>query len=138
MGLMDVPRGTNKMMTYYSYFLKLQGASFISFPMMVYYVKFGLVWHDAGEPLNAADTNFNLYMNMILTVYAVMGVYIFCASFDPAKSKLFLSFVTCAPGLYPTARATPPVSACIHTCARPHTAVTAASWRMPSSPCSSS
>jgi len=91
---MDVPKSGGTIMTYYSYFLKFQGFSFITFIFMAYFVKFGVVWHDAGAPLSLADLKPHPYMNMILMVYAVMGFYMFLASFDPAKYKFFLSFAT--------------------------------------------
>lgn len=89
---MDVPAGASDMMTYYSYFLKLEGITFASFWFVAYFVKFGFVWHDAGEPLTL-DIETNTYFNMILMVYGVLGIFIFFSSFNPDKHKSLNSFV---------------------------------------------
>ena len=47
---------------------------------------------DAGEPLTF-DINTNTYFNMILTIYGVLGLFIFFSSFAPDKHKSLNSFV---------------------------------------------
>ena len=44
MGLMDVPKGADNWMTWYSYFLKAEGCIFMVFWFVAYWMKFGFVW----------------------------------------------------------------------------------------------
>mmetsp|Transcript_54752 Transcript_54752/g.123289 ORF Transcript_54752/g.123289 Transcript_54752/m.123289 type:complete len:346 (+) Transcript_54752:66-1103(+) len=81
------------MMKNYSIWLKVNGLLFMGISVVAYGVKFGLVWHDAGKPLVLSDLKFHPYYNMILTIYTVLGFYVFQASADPAKFKPLLSFL---------------------------------------------
>lgn len=69
---------------------KAEGILMISFPILAYTVKFGMVWHDAGPPFG--PTNFNWYFNMILAVYCVLGMYMFAAGKDPIAHKSLIGF----------------------------------------------
>lgn len=71
--------------------LKIEGALFASFWLLAYTMKFGMVWHDAGPPFGA--TTFSWYFNMILAVYAVLGLYMFKAGDDPPRNKSLIGFL---------------------------------------------
>ena len=92
MGLLDVPPNADKMMTYYSYFLKFEGQVFMGIFFVAYFLKWGVAWHDAGEPFVVDDIKFNAYWDMILIIYTTLGFYIFQASFDPVGFKPLLSW----------------------------------------------
>jgi len=87
------PAATGSQPSLYSYFLKFNGLVFMGITVVAYGVKFGLVWHDAGKPLVLSDLKLHPYYNMILTIYTVLGFYIFQASYNPAMNKALLSFV---------------------------------------------
>ena len=57
MGLMAVPK--DKYLKYYSYVLKLQGLIFATIFPFGYFLKFGVAWHDAGQPFNLTDVKFH-------------------------------------------------------------------------------
>jgi len=69
---------------------KAEGALMMSFPILAYTVKFGMVWHDAGPPFG--PTTFNWYFNMILAVYWVLGAYMFAVGKDPVSHKSLIGF----------------------------------------------
>ena len=82
-----------KGMTGYSTWLKLEGAIFMTVFFVVYYIKIGLAWHDAGTPFSWSDNKYHPYWNMItIPWYGVLGLCLYCASFDPAANKLLLSY----------------------------------------------
>ena len=91
MGAMDVP--TSSAMRAYSIWLKLEGLVYMTVFFVVYYVKIGLAWHDAGEPFVISDIKYHPYWNMItIPWYGVLGLCLFCASYDPSGNKLLLSY----------------------------------------------
>jgi len=91
MGAMEVP--TPAAMNAYSQWLKLEGLVYMTVFFVVYYVKIGLAWHDAGTPFVISDIKFHPYWNMItIPWYGVLGLCLFCASYDPAGNKLLLSY----------------------------------------------
>ena len=56
MGYMDIPGGIDQSWAKtYSIVLKLQGLIFATIFPVGYFVKFGVAWHDAGQPFNAFD-----------------------------------------------------------------------------------
>jgi len=71
--------------------LKFEGFLFSIFWLLAYTMKFGMVWHDAGPPFG--PTTFSWYFNMILAVYAVLGIFMFQIGKDPAKHKSLIGFV---------------------------------------------
>jgi len=89
--LLDTP--ANPSLKWYSYFLKFEGVLCITFAAPVYLGKFGFVWHDCGPPLST-DITVSSYLNMICTIYFVLGFYLFKASFDPEANKSLLGFAT--------------------------------------------
>ena len=72
--------------------MKVEGALFSIFWLLAYTMKFGMVWHDAGPPMGLPINN-NWYFDMILAVYAVLGMYMWKAGDDPAKHKSLLGFL---------------------------------------------
>merc|ERR1712232_1128348 len=92
MGLLATPPNASPWLKRYSYLLKLEGQIFMGIWPVGYLVKWGVAWHDAGEPFNVADTTFSAYWDMILIIYTVFGFYLFQASFDPDKFRPLLSF----------------------------------------------
>ena len=62
MGAMDVP--TPSALKAYSTWLKIEGLVYMGVFFVVYYVKIGLAWHDAGEPFVISDIKFHPYWNM--------------------------------------------------------------------------
>ena len=89
MGVIESPSA----MSAYSTWLKVEGLVYMGVFFVVYYVKIGLAWHNAGEPFVISDIKFHPYWNMItIPWYSVLGLCLFCASFDPASHKLLLSY----------------------------------------------
>ena len=88
MGLMEEP---NVWMSRLGIALKVEGCLFATFWMLAYTVKFGMVWHDAGHPFGV--TTFSWYFNMILAVYAVLGVYMFYIGNHPSEHKSLIGFL---------------------------------------------
>lgn len=71
--------------------LKVEGVLFSTFWLLAYTMKFGMVWHDAGPPFG--ETTFSWYFNMILAVYAVLGLYLFKISKDPILHRALIGFL---------------------------------------------
>lgn len=71
--------------------IKTEGVLFSVFWLLAYTMKFGMVWHDAGPPFG--PTTFSWYFNMILAVYAVLGLYMVRAGDDPSNNKSLIGFV---------------------------------------------
>ena len=92
MGPLDTPPDANVWMKAYSYFLKLEGNIFLGIFPVGYVLKWGVAWHDAGDPFNLTDIEFSAYWDMILIIYTTLGFYLFQASFDPASFKPLLSW----------------------------------------------
>jgi len=92
MGLLDTPPNADKWMRLYSYFLKFEGNVFLGIFVVAYILKWGVAWHDAGDPFNLGDIKFSAYWDMILIIYTSLGFYLFMASFDPASFKPLLSW----------------------------------------------
>mmetsp|Transcript_63190 Transcript_63190/g.105123 ORF Transcript_63190/g.105123 Transcript_63190/m.105123 type:complete len:172 (+) Transcript_63190:18-533(+) len=78
----------------YSVVLKIQALVFATIFPVGYFIKFGVAWHDAGQPFNVFDVKFHPYWNMILIIYTGIGCFLFMASRDIIKFKVFLSFCT--------------------------------------------
>ena len=73
MGAMDLPSPSS--LSAYSAWLKIEGLVYMTVFFVVYYVKIGLAWHDAGEPFVISDIKFHPYWNMItIPWYGVLGV----------------------------------------------------------------
>ena len=64
---------------------------FSVFWLLAYTMKFGMVWHDAGPPMG--PTTFSWYFNMILAVYAALGVFMFKAGNDVKANKMVIGIV---------------------------------------------
>lgn len=92
MGFLSTPESDNVYMKYYSYFLKIEGLTFLTFPFVVYFVKFGVAWHDAGKPFDLTDVKFDSYWNMIIILYFTLGIYLIAASFNPTRFAPLLSW----------------------------------------------
>jgi hypothetical protein len=88
MGLIDEP---DVWMQRLGLALKIEGVLFSMFWMMAYTLKFGMVWHDAGPPFG--PTKYSCYFNMILAVYAVLGLYLFKIGKNPAQHKSLIGFL---------------------------------------------
>ena len=58
MGLLSTPPG-DKWLKRYSLFLKFEGQVFGGIFLVGYIVKWGVAWHDAGEPGRLDKTNFS-------------------------------------------------------------------------------
>ena len=71
--------------------LKFEGALFSIFWILAYTMKFGMVWHDAGPPFG--ETHFSCYFNMILSVYCVLGIYMYQIANDPGNHKSLIGFL---------------------------------------------
>ena len=71
--------------------LKIEGALFATFWMLAYTMKFGMVWHDAGPPFG--ETVYSWYFNMILAVYAVLGVYLLQIGDAPERHLALIGFL---------------------------------------------
>ena len=56
MTIVDVPTG----MSAYSTWLKIEGLVYMGVFFVVYYVKIGLAWHDAGTPFSIPQLSTNL------------------------------------------------------------------------------
>ena len=50
-----------------------------------------MVWHDAGPPFG--PTTYSWYFNMILAVYAVLGLYMYKAGENPRAHKSLIGFL---------------------------------------------
>ena len=80
----------------YSLFLKLEAITFATFPLPLYFIKFGFVWHNAGPPFSFDITPAS-YVNMVLALYFVLGLYLWFTGGSSAKifrNKALLGFVT--------------------------------------------
>ena len=73
------------------YALKIEGILFSTFWLLAYTMKFGMVWHDAGPPFG--KTTFSWYFNMILSVYFVLGLYLYKIGNDPTKHLSLIGFL---------------------------------------------
>ena len=67
MGLLDLPPGANEVpgLKLYSLFLKLASTVYMGIGPVIYTLKWGVAWHDAGSPFNIAGSdgiNFNAYI----------------------------------------------------------------------------
>jgi len=89
MGLMEVP--DDVWCQRLGLAMKVEGAMFSIFWLLAYTMKFGMVWHDAGPPMGA--TTFSWYFNMILAVYAMLGVFMFKAGSDVKAHKMVIGIV---------------------------------------------
>merc|ERR1719409_126316 len=78
-------------MGWYSFYLKQSGILYMTLWLVAYIVKWGVLWHNAGDPFQA-PTVFHPYFNMLVTIYAILGLYLFLAARNPVKSKWFLSY----------------------------------------------
>eukprot|EP00404_Azadinium_spinosum_P056275 CAMPEP_0180796048 /NCGR_PEP_ID=MMETSP1038_2-20121128/56557_1 /TAXON_ID=632150 /ORGANISM="Azadinium spinosum, Strain 3D9" /LENGTH=193 /DNA_ID=CAMNT_0022835073 /DNA_START=19 /DNA_END=597 /DNA_ORIENTATION=+ len=92
MGLLDTPPDADFWMKAYSYFLKFEGNVFLGIFFVAYILKWGVAWHDAGDPFNLTDIKFSAYWDMILIIYTTLGFYIVQASLDPNNFKPLLSW----------------------------------------------
>ena len=88
MGLIESPNVWNHRL---GVALKVEGALFSIFWMLAYTMKFGMVWHDAGPPFG--ETHVSWYFNMILAVYAVLGLYVYRIGDDPSQHKALIGFL---------------------------------------------
>ena len=55
----------------------------VGFPLVAYVWPSGWVWHDHGQ---------NNYLQMIMAIYATLGVFLILAARDPAKHASLISF----------------------------------------------
>jgi len=92
MGLLDTPPNASVWMKRYSYFLKFEANVFLGIFVVAYVLKWGVAWHDAGDPFNLTDIKFSAYWDMILIIYTSLGFYLLQASCDPARFKPLLSW----------------------------------------------
>ena len=91
MTMIELP--TSAALSAYTTWLKIEGLVYMGVFFVVYYIKIGLAWHDAGAPFVLSDIKFHPYWNMItIPWYGVLGLCLYCASFDPAANKLLLSY----------------------------------------------
>jgi len=79
---------------YLDLFTVLNGVIYCLLGVFVYGWKFGFVWHDAGKPFfQEWPTEFNGYLNMIVTTYFVLGVFMITAGRDGCENhKSLLAF----------------------------------------------
>lgn len=89
--MMDIYDIDNVWLTRLSLALRLEGALFASFWLLAYTMKFGMVWHDAGPPFG--PTTFSCYFNMILSVYFVLGLYLFQIAKNPVQHQALIGFL---------------------------------------------
>ena len=57
--LLALPKTDNKWIRRYSILLKIQGNIYAGIFFVGYLVKWGVAWHDAGEPFNLATVKFS-------------------------------------------------------------------------------
>ena len=89
MGLIDIPKDSNE--KYLTIATIVEGVGYISFAPMVYGLKIGYVWHDAG-PILGFPIKTNGYLNMILCVYFTVGIFLLrTAKAGVKKNALLLS-----------------------------------------------
>ena len=82
MGIIEIPKDSNeKLLTYATLF---DAVGYMGFAPFVYFLKIGYVWHDAG-PILGFPIHLNGYLNMILAVYFVAGIYLLRVAKDGVK-----------------------------------------------------
>ena len=57
--LLTIPKSDNPWIKRYSIWLKIQGNIYAGIFFVTYFVKWGVAWHDAGEPFNLTDVKFS-------------------------------------------------------------------------------
>lgn len=92
MGFFDTPETDDPWLKRYSLFLKFEGQVFGGIIVVAYFLKWGVAWHDAGQPFTVTDISFSAYWDMILIIYTTFGIWITQASFDPVAFKPLLSW----------------------------------------------